>query len=308
MKSQYLLLYAIQAVAGIPETLTGANVIETVDGIDVGEYEGDFVTREVDSVIANPGEEVNTKPHQTVPFKIDGAGGGSATNTVAWGGLLQACGFVRTVDATLGTEKEIFTLDNETTSPIVTLGRYVGNKKINIIPDARGTVEFAFDKFVGMSFNFLGGYERPIEGAWPTGIVYDNYAEPVPVNADNTGVCKLDGIDVVMHNLSIKAGDSVNFVNVPGQKEARHGKLFGTGSITILAADISVKDWFAKTESHNGVATVPFEFEHGTVQYNKMHFGCTQVQLTKPKSTSVDGEEAYTFEMRFLSTFVLTLS
>ena len=299
MKSQYLLLFAIQAVAGTPETLTGANVIETVDGIDVGEYEGDFVTREVDGVVASPGEEINAKPYQTVPFKVDGAGCGSSANAVVYGPILEACGFVRTADATPGSESETFVLDNNVTSPVLTLARYVGDKKINVIPDARGNVEFSFDKFVGMSFNFMGGYQRPIEGAFPSGLVYDNYAEPIPVNADNTGLCKLDGVDIVMHNLSIKTGEGVNFINVPGQKEARHGKLFGTGSITLLAADISDKDWFAVAESHNGVVKVPFEFEHGTVQYNKMNFKSLEVQLTKPKATSIDGDEAYTFDMKF---------
>ncbi|PCI43723.1 MAG: hypothetical protein COB51_11200, partial [Moraxellaceae bacterium] len=57
-------------------------------------------------------------------------------------------------------------------------------------------------------------------------------------------------------------------VNVPNQKEARHAELFATGSMTVLADDISNKDWFEKAESHNGVSKVPFEYEHGTVQYN----------------------------------------
>ncbi len=308
MKDNYLLLVKKQAVAGTPETLDGSNVIETVDGVQVGEYEGEYKTRNVDGVVATSGEEVNVKPHQTANFKVDGAGCGSSANTVAWGAMMEACGFVRTTDDTASAEKEIFTLDNNVDSPLLTLGRHVGNKKYNVIPDARGNVDFSFDGYVGFAFNFIGSYVRPAEAPFPGSIVYSNYADPVAVNSENTQLCQLDGVDVVLHNLSIKAGSGVNMTNVPGQKEARHAPLFATGSMTILADDISSKDWFEKFESHNGVSNVPFEIEHGTVQYNKINFKSAAVQLSKPKETTIDGDLAYQFDMSFQESLIITLS
>jgi hypothetical protein len=307
MKDNAILLFKQQAVAGVPEVLTGANVIETTDGIQVGEYEGEFKTRNVDSVIANPGEEVNTKPHQTLATKIDAAGCGSNANAVVYGPMLAACGFVRTTDDTVKAEKEIFTLDNTADSPLLTLGRYVGDKKFNIIPDARGNLDIAFDGYVSFALNFIGSYTRPASAPFPGSLAYDNYADPVPVNSENTQLCRLDGVNVVLHGLSIKAGSGVSMMNVPGQKEARHAPLFSTGSMTILADDPSVKDWFETFESHNGVATVPFEIEHGTAQYNKINFKCLAVQLAKPKETSIDGDLAYQFELRFQQPLVITL-
>jgi hypothetical protein len=308
MKNDFLLLFATQTVKGTAETLTGANVIETVDGVTVGEYEGVFVTRNVDGVIATPGEEINTKPHQTLATKIDMAGCGSDTNAVAYGPILQACGFTRTTDDTVGDEKEIFTLDNTVDSPILTLGRHVGNKKFNAIPDARGNVDFSFDAFVSMALNFIGAYVRPVEAPFPGSITYDNYADPIPVNCENTVKAQLDGVDVVLHGLSIKAGSGVNMVNVPGQKEARHSPLFATGTVTILADDISDKDWFVKAESHNGVSHVGFEVEHGTTQYNTINFKSLGVQLSKPVESFIDGDAAYQFQMAFQESLVITLS
>ena len=307
MKDNAILLFKKQAVKGVPEVLTGANVIETTDGIQVGEYEGEFKTRNVDSVIATPGEEVNTKPHQTLATKIDAAGCGSNVNTVVYGPILEACGFVRTTDDTVSAEKEIFTLDNNVDSPLLTLARYVGDKKFNVIPDARGNLDISFDGYVSFALNFVGSYTRPAGAPFPNSLVYSNYADPVPVNSENTQLCKIDGVDVVLHGFSIKAGSGVNMVNVPGQKEARHAPLFATGSATILADDPLVKDWFAKFESHNGVSTVPLEVEHGTVQYNTLNFKCLEVQLAKPKESSIDGDLAYQFELRFQSALVITL-
>jgi hypothetical protein len=306
MKDNYLLLVKEQAIAGVAETLTGADVIETTDGVQVGEYEGEFITRKVDGVIATAGEEINKAPHQTVTTKVDMAGCGSATNAAVIGKLLQACGFTRTADDTLGAEQEIFTLDNNNVSKLLTLGRYVGDKKFNSIPDVRGNVDFAFDSFISMALNFIGSYVRPVEAPFPGSIVYSNYAEPLPVNNENNAISRLDGVDVVTHGLSIKAGSGVKMVNVPNQKEARHTELFATGSMTVLAADISEKDWFVKVESHNGVSKVPFEYEHGTVQYNIINFKSTAVQLSKPKETSIDGDLAYEFALNFTD-LVITL-
>lgn len=306
MKDNYLLLAAIQAVPGTPTALTGANVIETVDGVQNGEYEGEFVTRNVDSVISTAGEEINTKPYQSLTTKVDMAGGGSDTNTASIGIPLQACGFTRTTVDTVGAEEEIFTLDSNSVSKLLTLGRYVGDKKYNAIPDVRGNVDFSFDTFITMSLSFIGSYVRPVEAPFPGSIVYDNYAEPLPINNENNALCQLDGVDVVCHGLNIKAGSGVKMVNVPNQKEARHDKLFATGSITILADDISTKDWFEKAESHNGVSKVPFEYEHGTVQYNIINFKSTEVQISKPKETVIDGDLAYEFTLNF-SDLVITL-
>ena len=308
MKNDFILLFATQLAKNVPETLTGANVVETVDGVTVAEYEGVFVTRNPDGVIATPGEEINTKPHQSLSTKIDMAGCGSAANTVVYGPILEACGFVRTTDNTPGAEKEIFTLDNTVESPTLTLGRHVGNKKYNVIPDARGNVDFSFDAFIAMSLSFSGGYVRPVEAPFPGSLVYDNYADPIPVNYENTVLAQLDGEDVVLHNLSIKAGSGVNMVNVPGQKEARHSSLFATGSVTILAADISDKDWFDVVESHTGVVHVPFEVEHGTAQYNTINFKSAGVTLSKPTESFIDDDAAYQFEIAFQESLVITLS
>ncbi|NQY37837.1 MAG: hypothetical protein HRT37_23370 [Alteromonadaceae bacterium] len=308
MKTQYLLLVKKQTTAGTAETLTGAEAIETVDGVQIGEYEGQFVKRNIDGVVASPGEEVNTKPHQTLTTKIDMAGCGSSSNAIAYSAMLEACGFTRSVVGTTGAESEIFTLDNNTDSALLTLGRHVGNQKFNVMPDARGNVEFSFDNYLRMIFNFIGSYTRPAAAANPGSITYSNYATPIPVNYDNTTACKLDSVDVVVHSLSIKAGSGVKMLNVPGQKEARHSALFATGNLTMPANNIIDKDWFDTFESHNGVVKVPFEIEHGTVQYNKIKLSCTEVQVGKPKETSIDGDEGYQIELGFFGPLVITLT
>ncbi|NQY62633.1 MAG: hypothetical protein HRT38_02730 [Alteromonadaceae bacterium] len=308
MKSQYLLLFKKQVTVGAPETLLGTEAIETVDGVQIGEYEGEFSKRNVDGVIVSPGEEVNTKPHQTLTTKIDMAGCGSNANEVAYGPMLEGCGFTRTTVTTDGSEQEIFTLNNTTDSALLTLGRHVGDQKYNLMADVRGNVEFSFDSYLRMMFNFIGSYNRPVEKTNPVSITYSNYATPIPVNYDNTTACKLDGVDVVVHSLSIKAGSGVNMVNVPGQKEARHSALFATANLTMPASKVSDKDWFVQFESHQGVAKVSFEITHGTVQYNTIKFSCSTVQVTKPKETSIDGDEGYQVELGFFDALVITFT
>lgn len=307
IKNNYLLLAKKEATAGTIEPLDGSNAIETVEGVKVNEYDGDYQTRAVDGVAATAGEEVNTKPRQSFDFRVDLAGSGNPVNSVAFAMLLEACGFVRTVDATPGDEKEIFTLDNNVESPTVTLGRHVGNKKFNASAGCRGNVSFSFDGYIGMAFNFLGSYARPAASPFPASIVFDNYAAPLPVNSENTQLCQLDGEDIIMHGLSISAGSGVQMVNVPGQKQARHDRLFASGQITILQSEIGEKDWFERVESHNGVVTVPFDFQHGKVAGNRVRFQ-GQVQLSQPSESSINGEEAYQFNMTWQNNLVITLS
>lgn len=305
MRNNQILLAAIETIEGEAESLTGSNVIETVDGITWEFYAGDKNVRNVDSPTPSPGKEVNINPHQSVSFNVDAAGSGDNTKEPSYSGLLQACGFKISAAGDGGFN---YTLSDET-SKTVTLARYLGGELLQETAGARGQVTLSLqNKIPQFQFSsFVGSYIKPKSGAFPDSIVYDNYADPLPLSKDNTTVCDLGGNNLVLSSGSITFGSGATFLDRPFRKGTVHGDQFATAQLTVRAGDISTEDWFTKMESHTGnISLLPFNLSHGP-EHNQIKLSSTSVQISNVSETDQDGEVAWQLDLRFMTPPLLTI-
>jgi hypothetical protein len=301
MKLNSILLAMLEVSEGVDPGVDGTHVMETVDGISVTQYDGEKVTRNVDSVIPSVGPEINKSPHSTWSFNIDASGSGTKGTAPAFGCLLQACGFVETVDtATPGSETVTYELSHNK-SKTVTLVRHTGGKMIQKTHGVRGELSIDFNQFIRMQFgNCKGSYVRPAAGGNPVTIAYSNYADPLPVNKENTVTVDLGGQALKMTGGSINFGGGASYRNIPNSESSAHGDFEPTGQLTFVAPDIATKNYFADAESHNGVVEQTFQLVHGTVGGNIIEIVSARVQLSNISETDIDGDVGFQADIRFL--------
>ncbi len=297
MKLNSILLAILEAIEGTDPGIDGSHIIETVDGISVSQYDGEKVTRNVDTINPSTSVEVNKSPHQTWSFNVDGAGSGVVGTAPSFGCLMQACGFKETIVANTSVT---YTLSNDT-SKTVTLVRHVGGQMIQKTHGVRGELSVDLSQFMRFQFgNCKGDYVRPEAGGNPATLTYDDYADPLPINKQNTVQVDLGGQGLVLTAGSLNFGGSVDFRNVPNSESSLHGGFDTTGQMTFVAPDIATKNWFTDAESHNGITEMAFALQHGTIAGNIIKISSGRVQLSNISETDINGEMGFQCDVRFL--------
>jgi len=148
--------------------------------------------------------------------------------------------------------------------------------------------------------NCKGSYVRPAAGGNPVTIAYSNYADPLPVNKENTVTVDLGGQALKMTGGSINFGGGASYRNIPNSESSAHGDFEPTGQLTFVAPDIATKNYFADAESHNGVVEQTFQLVHGTVGGNIIEIVSARVQLSNISETDIDGDVGFQADIRFL--------
>ncbi len=304
--SSQILLAKLELNEGEDPGVDGSNVIETVDGITVTQYDGDKVQRNIDSVAPTSGHEINKSPHSSWACNVDAAGSGDPATPPTFSTLLRICGFKESIDNTAGSEKVVYTLSHHQ-SATATLVKHAGGTMVQKTHGARGECSIDLSNFVRLQFqNLKGSYVRPAAMPTPSELIYDNYADPLPINKQNTVIAKLGNTDIVFNAGSISFGGSTSYLNLPNQEMSQHGEFAATGQITFIAPDISEKNWFADAESHNGVVEIPFALQHGTIAGNIIEINSIRVQLSNLSETDINGSIGYTADLRFLDAPTIT--
>lgn len=296
MKLNSILLAILEVTQGVDPGADGSHVIETVDGINVTQYDGEKVTRNVDSIEPTAGLEINKSPHSTWAFNVDAAGSGAAGTAPSISPLLQACGFKETIAAGVSVT---YTLSNDK-SKTVTLVRHTGGKMVQKTHGVRGELSIDLSQFIRMSFgNCKGSYVRPAAGGTPASLVYSD-ADPLPINKQNTVEVDLSGQALQLSAGSINFGGGVSYLNIPNSEQSNHADLLATGQLTFIAPDLDVKNYFTDVESHNGVVEKTLSITHGTVAGNIIKIASTRLQLSNISETDIQGEMGFTCDVRFL--------
>ena len=302
MKTSQILLAKLESSEGVDPLLDGSNVIRTSDGITVTQYDGDKITVNVDSVAPSVGPEINKAPHTSWSFNANGSGSGAAGTPPAFGVLLQACGFVEAVES----GSVSYTLSHNK-SKTVTLVKHQGGKKIQKSHGCRGELSIDLSDLMKFQFaNFKGNYIRPVEGGNPSSLTYTDQADPLPINKQNTVTVDFGGTPLALTGGSINFGGGVSYLNIPNQELSLHGEFQPTGQLTFLMPDLSVKNFYAETESHNGVTELPFSLVHGTEAGNIIEITTTRAQLSNLSETDINGEVGLQADIRFLDAPVIT--
>lgn len=236
------------------------------------------------------------------PYKLDFTthlqGSGTAGTAPAMGPLLRACGLVETVSAGVDVT---YTAD-ETPDDSVTIYDNIDGV-LHEGNGCRGNValEFAHDEIPAAKYTFTGNRVNPLDAALPA-VTVTAWRAPVHMNRANT-TFSLHSSTPVLHKLSLDLGNEVvwkNAVNSSQQARITNRKI--TGSLTIEAALLATRDWFAIARAGTLAA---MQLVHGTAAGSRVQIDATEVQLLDPKVEDADGIQVITMNFLIVNGFGL---
>lgn len=289
---------------GVDPTPTGgANYIEAYDP-SMPSYEATMAERM--PVRPEPG------PISTIvgtgAYKLDLgchlASSGTAGTVPPMADLLVACGLDETV--TPATDVEYTPVTKfDGTEESTTLYDYLGG----ILHEGNGCrgnlqLEFPHDDIPTAKFSFQGNRVNPSDVVVPA-VTVTAWRKPLHVNKANTQF-SLHGETPVLHKLSLDLGNVVTWKDYANS--AQQTRITGRaikGSVSIEAALLADKDWYAAVRTH---ALGALQLVHGLVAGDTVEVGATQVQLLNPKPEDADGIQVLTFDLNILSGFYLKFS
>ena len=279
---------SIQALAGTPETLVLGDVLRTQNA-QFMLYDGNSQER-ADDGPAGVDPTIRTREHNTFTADIEMAGAGTGTPNVnpnlALDLFFRAAGYDYTDVATVGSESRTYTLTTDFASHEFATLRLERPMDIATTYDCRAIGSLAIaDGIPTISSTFKGRFvdiandsgQLIVPGVLPT---YVQQARALPMNQTNTPTLTLDGVAVCLTDFSL---DNFGFDLVVDDSYTCDGfqlsRVVQTGTITIIAPDIAVKDFYALAKTGGAIQEVPFAWTQGTAITNRFYATSSAVQI-----------------------------
>lgn len=292
-----MVLAGVEATAGAGAVLTGASAIELSD-VSIEPLKSDKKSRNIVKPYAGVSPSKQANIHRTCKFKCDfaGAGGVDGSAVPAWGVLHRMCQMTMAVDATVGAEKVTFVGNHPSNQVTGALHYFLGSELRKLYgAQAKLSFEFKAGEIPKWSYDFTGLWSAPLIQAPPTPD-YTQWKDPDVVSDDYTPTFQLNGVDLVLDDLSIDFGQKVNFKNRPNQKAVKTPDRETTGSATFLYPGLATLD--VEALSKDGTL-IPFALAHGTTVGRELLIDAAHVQITDFSFTDLDGELACKVGLNF---------
>lgn len=288
---------AVEAVYGTAEVLAAEDAIET-NNLQLDVYAGDTVMKEVDRPVLGGYGKSNINPHGIMSFDTYAAGSGTAGDAPAWGKILRACGFAQTLTPGQDAVYELVSDGFESLTMSFLRSVSSGTMLKYLLTGCRGDMSLEFNAGALPVFkfsNFMGSWAVPTEVAL---IAPDTSAfkEPIPVTKDNTPTVTIDGYAAAMKSYSVALGNKLTRRNIPNSQKTILSDRDVTMKMTIVAPDLTTKNFFTALQSHNGITYLSHVMEHGKTAGNILRMESARSQLTKMSETEVDGEQGWDME------------
>lgn len=286
---------------------TNADTILT-QGLTITPYQGSAVSRDYDSPALGNSEIINTGPYVEISFNVELAGAGAAGDVPGYGVLLEACGFLETINA--GTD--VVYTPRSTGFKSVTLYFNVDGQR-HVVKGARGTVGITMTRgqLPTLNFTFTGLYATPTEAAMTAD--FANFIAPIAITESNTPTYTLHGYSAKAESFTMSMNNDVVYRNVVNGESVIITDRAPSGQFAIEAPTLSTKDYFSAIESHAGVTSGALQIVHGTVAGNIIQVDAPAVQLSSLSMNDSDGILVYQMDAQFVPTssgndeFVLTV-
>lgn len=291
-----VLLAKTEATEDTFETLAGTDAVLT-SNLDIQVYQGDRVSRNFDRDSLGASEEINVNPHNVISFDVELAGSGTLATAPAFGDLLECCGLGETVDAGVDVQYAPISSGFSTVSASFLRLQDDADQMWVKTTGIRGNLAIELGKSAFPMFKFsslMGTYYTPTQATAITGVTSD-YISPLAVTKDNTPTVTVDGTAACFTQFNMDLGNQVTRRDAPNCRSTILSDRNVTGSITIVAPDLSTKNYFGDLESHDGVSTIPLIITHGTVEGNIVTISLPTVQLKDISEVDVDGDLGFQF-------------
>lgn len=220
-----------------------------------------------------------------VSFEVEYAGSGTAGTAPAWGPLLQACGMTETLVAVTSATYAPNSLGP--TAKSVSMYYYVDGILHKLLY-AKGNAKFMWkaNGIPYISFDFVGldGGYADTALATPT---YTAFQKPLAVNATNTTTSSILSQAVALESLELDLGNQIEQISRPGATDQiQQTNRNVAGSIMFEMTSIATKDWLTAVKN----ATLgALSLVHGTTAGNILTLAASNVQLTQPQFSDVQG-------------------
>lgn len=282
------LLAKIESTYGVDPTPTNAEAILTM-GLQRTPYDGNTIERDTDRSTLGADESINTAPFVTYSFGVECAGSSALGVAPGFGALLRACGMAETINASTSVEYDPVSASYESVAQY-----YDRDVERQISLGMRGNLNFDFNRgqIPKMNFVFTGLYNKPVT---LTPVVPNTsvFQTPLPVTNANTPTCTLGAYDLILQSLNIDLGNQVTHQNLVNLEDVKITDRQSTGTMTLLAPEVTSKDLFALVESHSGTITKEaFQLIHGPAG-NLFQIDCPAMQLTTITEVDIEGEAGY---------------
>ena len=230
----------------------------------------------------------------TIEFDIEYASSGAAGTAPAYKDLLQACAMSETVAAGVSVTYAPIT-DNTKT---VTLYYYLDGLLHKFI-GCRGNAAFSLTaKGIPMiSFKFWGTYTATTDTAFPSGMVYTSFKDPMGVNKTNTPTLTLHTVALNSPTVSFDLGNNIVVRNLIGIDAIDIVGRNTTGSVTFEMTTVAAKAWHEVMRLNTIGA---FALTHGVGAGNIIEVTSSRVQLNSLDYSDQDGVKLCTAGLTFI--------
>lgn len=282
-----LVLLAKQEVTlGVDPVPTPAANAIMVRGFTPQLINADFVERNLIKGYKGNFGSLATGVHRTFEFEVELAGSGAAGTAPKWGPLLMACGFSETLVAvTTATYAPISTGDTT-----VTMYGYLDGLLFKLT-GAKGTVSFELNAkaIPVMKFKFIGEYATPTDVAFPSGMVFTGFNQPLTVSKLNTPTFTLHGLAAVCNALSFDVANQLIYRDMIGASGPASPDRKPSGSCTIEVPTVAAANFaeLARLGTEGALQLI-----HGTTAGNIIQVDMPKVQFNSAPSISNDSEIA----------------
>lgn len=280
-------------------TLSGTAAVEVSD-LSIEPMKSDKKSRNIKKPWAGASPSKQANIHRMCKFKCDFAGAGGALGDVvpAWSTLHRMCQMTMTVDSTVGSEAVTFVGNNPSSQVSGAIHYHLGPDLYKLY-GAQGSVslEFKAGEIPHWVYDFTGLWSDAVPTALPAAD-YTQWNDPDIVSDGYTPTFRLNGIDLVLDDLSINFGQQVKFKDRPNQKAVKTPDRETTGSATFENRGVAVMDVQGLARAGT---MLPFLLEHGTTTGRTLIISAGFVQITDPTLTEIDGESYWKAGLNFVN-------
>lgn len=279
----------VETTKGTDATPTGSEAMK-VSNVSISPYEGPETSRDFIRDYLGASTVIKTGTYVTLSFEVEIAGSGTADTAPAYSALLQACGFLETVN--VATDVTFTPLSDDSSIKSVTIW-IEDNGEMHKCTYGRGNVSFNMSTgtIPKMTFNFTALYTKPSASTLTAD--FSAFQSPLAVNDTNMGTFTLDSYSFKMKELNWDMGNNVVYDPYVGGDEVNISGRNVTGSILVQAPLIATKDVYAMVESHAGVTTKVLDVVHGSTAGAIIEVDMPAVQVNSISREDNNGIKMY---------------
>lgn len=257
-----------------PVALAAADAIRTAN-LTIRPFNATAIERNLDGPSFGSSGRIHAGAHVIVEFDVEMAGSGTAGTAPPFGHLFTACKMSETIVASTSVT---YAPASQGTASETMYFQLDGQR--HALCGARGTWSIKFDsqQIPYFHFVFTGVWIDPVSAAdiAPT---WTGWQTPRPVGFAHTPTATLHGLASVFNAFSFDFGNDVQYFNNPGEEYVGIVDRKCSGSTTLLAPALSVKNYFTAALTD---AQAAFNLVHGLTAGNIVTLAAPKVQILEP--------------------------